>query len=187
MTKIFTLITAAAIFTSLAFTKAEGSKWFTKTGKVTFFSSTPVEDIKAVNNQMILAFDDATGQISTRVTIKSFLFKKKLMQEHFNENYMESDKFPYATYKGFIKNMKNIDLTKDSIYKVTTSGNLTIHGVTKKVTTTGTITSKSGKATIDASFDVLLKDYNIEKPSVVALKIADKINVNLYSVCSKKK
>lgn len=161
-------------------------KWFTKTGKITFFSSTPVEDIKAVNNQVVVAFTQESGSIAAKATIKSFIFKKKLMQEHFNENYMESDKYPNASYLGKIDNIKAVNFSKDSTYKVTTSGALTIHGVTKNITTSGTLKVEGNRATINAEFDVLLKDYNIKKPSVVAMKIADKIKVTLNASCDKK-
>lgn len=160
--------------------------WFTKTAKITFFSTTPVEDIKAINKAVIFVFDQDAGDISAKVTIKSFMFKKKLMQEHFNENYMESDKFPYASYKGKILDIKKIDFTKDSTHRVKTKGKLTIHGVTKEVTASGTLKVVGNQATIKTNFDVLLKDYGIKKPSVVALKIADKINVTIESTCKKK-
>jgi len=160
--------------------------WYTKTAKITFFSTTPVEDIKAVNKAVVLAFDQDAGDISAKVTIKSFIFKKKLMQEHFNEKYLESDQFPYANYKGKILEINKIDFSKDGTYKVKTKGKLTIHGVTQDVTTSGTIKVEGTKATINTQFDVLLKDYNIKKPSVVAMKIADKIQVTINSVCNKK-
>lgn len=168
--------------------------WYTKTGKITFFSTTPVEDIKATNNQVFLAFNQTSGEISAKVTIKSFKFQKKLMQEHFNENYMESDKFPYANYKGTIEDIDKINFAKDTAgnfikpatYNVKTTGKLTIHGVTKEVASDGKIVLSGKQATIKTVFSVLLADYNIEKPSVVAMKIADKIEVTLESDCKNK-
>ncbi len=160
--------------------------WYTTTAKITFFSHTTVEDIKAVNNAVVLAFDQDAGDISAKVTIKSFLFKKKLMQEHFNENYLESDIYPYANYKGKILDINKINFAKDSIYKVKTKGKLTIHGVTKDISTYGTLQIAGATATIDAKFEVLLEDFNIKKPSVVAIKIADKIEVTIKGVCNKK-
>lgn len=175
------------VFVFMSFTSGvKRQLWYTKTAKITFFSHTAVEDIKAVNKAVVLAFDQDAGDISAKVTIKSFMFQKKLMQEHFNENYLESDVYPYANYKGKILDIKNINFTKDTTYKVKTAGKLTIHGVTKKITTNGTLQIKGTRATINAKFDVLLEDYNIKKPSVVALKIADKIEVTINGVCNKK-
>lgn len=175
------------VFVLMSFTSgAKRQLWYTKNAKITFFSHTQMEDIKAVNNAVVLAFDQDNGDISAKVTIKSFLFKKKLMQEHFNENYMESDIYPYANYKGKILDINKINFAKDSAYKVKTKGKLTIHGVTKDIVTTGTLKVAGPKAIINAKFDVLLKDYNIKKPSVVALKIADKLEVTIKSACSKR-
>jgi polyisoprenoid-binding protein YceI len=108
------------------------------------------------------------------------------MQEHFNENYLESDIYPYANYKGKILDINKINFAKDSIYKVKTKGKLTIHGVTKDISTYGTLQIAGATATIDAKFEVLLEDFNIKKPSVVAIKIADKIEVTIKGVCNKK-
>ena len=192
------LIIALIGIVLMSFTQAVKKQlWYTKSGKVEFFSSTPIEDIKAVNNQVQVIFDQDAGTISAKVNIKSFLFKKKLMQEHFNENYMESDKYPYASYKGKIIGLENIDFALDSngnfknpgTYNVFTKGKLTMHGVTKDVITStenGTIKLSGSKATIKAQFEVLLEDYNIKKPSVVAMKIADKIKITLESACKKK-
>ncbi len=167
--------------------KTSKTIWFTKTGKVTFFSHASMEDIKAINNQATVAFNQDNGDISARVPIKSFLFKKKLMQEHFNENYMESDKFPHASFKGKILNINKVNFKKDSTYKVKCKGKLTMHGVTREVSTSGKIKIKGAQAIIDAEFHVLLKDYNIKKPAAVQKKIADKIKVTLHSACKKLK
>lgn len=169
---------------------SEDVKWFTKTGRVTFFSKSPldlvVEDIKAKNNQAVIVFKQNTGDIISQITIKSFIFKKQKMQEHFNENYMESDKYPLAKYVGKINNIKRIDFTKDSTYNVSTTGKLTIHGVTKNITTKGKLKIEGSNATISTNFSVLLKDYNIKKPSIMAKKIADEIKITLKGVCKKK-
>jgi polyisoprenoid-binding protein YceI len=168
--------------------------WYTRSAKVTFFSSAPVEDIKANNNQVTVVFNQSTGDINVQIAIKSFKFKNKTMQEHFNENYMESDKYPYANYKGKINGIEKINFTTDTTgnfikpatYNVTTKGNMTIHGVTKEVVTNGKLILKGSQAIIKTNFDVLLVDYNIEKPSIMAMKIADKIEVTLESVCKNK-
>jgi polyisoprenoid-binding protein YceI len=166
---------AILLLISLSFS-ANAQKYLTKNGKVSFFSKTAIEDIEAHNNQMNAALDFSTGTISFRVLIKSFVFEKALMQEHFNENYMESDKYPTSLFSGKIKDFEKIDLTKNGVHKVEVSGDLTIHGVTQKVTTEGTIEVKGGVVIGKADFNVKLKDYKVKKPKAVAEEI--KISVN---------
>jgi len=154
--------------------------YFTKTGTVNFYSKASVEEIKAITKKATSILDKSTGNIEFSLLIKSFEFEKALMEEHFNENYMESDKFPKSTFKGAITNMKEVNFSKDGAYKVTVAGNLTIHGVSKQVTAPGTITIKGGKISASSTFIILLADYNIAIPSVVKDKIAKdtKITVN---------
>lgn len=181
----------AIVASAYTLTKKYSDVWYTKTAKIGFFSSTPIEDIKAANGQVVLAFNQKTGKVSAKATIKSFVFPKKLMQEHFNENYMESDKFPYATFSGNIMNIENIDFAKDSSdnfinpknYDVLVEGELTMHGVTNKIKTSGTINCVGNTAKIKTVFSVMLEDYKIDKPSVVALKIADKIEITIEGAC----
>jgi polyisoprenoid-binding protein YceI len=111
--------------------------------------------------------------------IKGFEFKRALMQEHFNENYLESDKIPKAGFKGKITNLASVDFTKDGIYPVEVSGDLTIHGVTKKITAKGTIEIKGKVVTVKSKFEVVPKDYNIQIPSLVENKIAKEVDVNI--------
>ena len=111
------------------------------------------------------------------VLIKAFEFEKALMQEHFNENYMESDKYPKSTFVGKIDNLSEVKFEKDGVYTAKISGDLTIHGVTKKVNTTGTFTVKSGAVKGDATFMVLLEDYKIAIPAVVKDKVSKDIKV----------
>jgi polyisoprenoid-binding protein YceI len=111
--------------------------------------------------------------------VKSFEFKVALMQEHFNENYMESDKLPKSSFKGKISNLDKIDFKKDGMYPAEVSGDLTIHGVTKPVATSGTIEVKGQTLTAKAKFTVSPKDYNIVIPSLVEDKIAKTIDINV--------
>ena len=114
------------------------------------------------------------------IFIKAFEFDHALMQEHFNENYMESDKYPQATFKGNVENMNQVDMTKDGTYNVKVKGNLTIHGVTKEVEAPGTLTVKGGKLTAgNSTFQVKPEDYGISIPSVVRQKIADQMKVTV--------
>lgn len=159
-------------------------KYVGKNGSITFFSETPVENIEAKSIETASAFDAKTGDLIVQIPIKSFRFEKSLMQEHFNENYMESDKFPKATLKGNIFEAEKIDYKKDASYKVVAKGKLTIHGVTKDVTIPGTLKVSNGKISIDAKFNVRCEDYKIKIPKLVMVKIAEEIQVTVSSILS---
>jgi len=142
----------------------------TKTGQLKFNATGGVEPIAATNNQVDSKMLDKTGQIVFSVLIKGFKFDNQLMEDHFNENYLESTKFPKADFKGFITNVNSIDFTKDAKHNVTVDGSLTIHGVSQKVSTTGSLTITNGKVSITGSFKVKIKEYGI-----TGLYIGDKI------------
>ena len=170
----------AVIITLIVSQQVNAQKVFaTKTGQIFFNATGGIEKIAAVNNQVDSKFVDATGQIIFGVLIKGFKFENQLMEDHFNENYMESTQFPKADFKGYIKNIKEIDFSKDGKYPVTIEGNLTIHGVAQKVATNGTIEIQQGKPTILGEFSVKIKEYGI-KGLYIGEKIANeaKIKVN---------
>jgi len=156
-----------------------GQKFISKTGHIWIYSYTPVEVIEAHNRQVVSILDATTGDLQFTLLVKSFEFKIALMQEHFNENYMESDKLPKSSFKGKINNLDKIDFKKDGIYPAEVSGDLTIHGVTKPVSATGTIEVKGQTLTAKTKFAVSPKDYNIVIPSLVEDKIAKTIDVNV--------
>jgi hypothetical protein len=154
-------------------------RYISKNGHIWFYSHTPVEDIEAHSHQVVSILDPSTGDLQFSMLIRSFEFKIALMQEHFNENYMESDKYPKASFKGKVINIQSIDFDKDASYSAEVKGDITIHGVTRKIDTKGTI-SVSGTSVIAAArFIVLPEDYDIEIPSVVKNKIAREIEVNV--------
>ncbi|MFM1930057.1 MAG: hypothetical protein RL387_1385 [Bacteroidota bacterium] len=142
----------------------------TKTGQVFFNATGGIEKIAAVNNQVDSKFVDATGQIVLAVLVKGFKFENQLMEDHFNENYMESTKFPKADFKGYIKNIKEVNFAKDGSYPVTIEGALTIHGVSKQVSTKGSMLLQAGKPTLVGEFSIQIKDYGVK-----GLYIGDKI------------
>lgn len=166
------------------------SKYFTKKAKVSFYSEAEEENIEAHNSRSISIFEKETESLEFSVLVKSFIFEKALMQEHFNENYMESDKFPKAKFKGKAEGLSKVDLSKDGTVKLPVTGNLIMHGVTKEVSTIMTFTVKSGKISAQSEFNVLLKDYNIKIPNVVGKKIAEeitiKVNILEYQKLAKK-
>jgi hypothetical protein len=150
-------------------------KYMTKNGFIGFYSHTPMEDIKGDNNQVVGALDITTGEMVFQALIKSFHFDRALMEEHFNENYMESDKFPKSTFKGKITNLSLVDFTKNGKYEVTVEGDLTIHDVTNKITAKGTIEVVTGGINANSKFNIVPEDYKITIPGVVR----EKINKNL--------
>jgi polyisoprenoid-binding protein YceI len=178
MKKSIMMMTTALLLCNAVFAQ----KYMTRTGKVSFFSGTPIENIEAFNNETASVLDTKSGDVVFQVPIKSFKFENGKMQEHFNENYMESDKFPKAEYKGKVADISKVNFGKDGAYNVNTSGKLTIHGVTKDVSIPGTITVKGSEATLNSKFKVKTADYGIKIPSVVVGKIAKEIEVTVNSV-----
>jgi polyisoprenoid-binding protein YceI len=154
-------------------------KYFTKNGKVTFFSDAPMEKIEAKNNKVNAAIDTKSGAVFFKVLIKSFVFEKALMQEHFNENYLESDKYPSSTFKGKIVNLSEVKFDSVGKYTVQIQGKLTIHGITKDIKTVGEIIVKKEGIQALADFNVKLKDYKIRIPGAVTGKIAETVKVSV--------
>ena len=154
-------------------------KVYTKNGSISFFSKSPLENITAENNQVMSVLNTQTGEMQFSVLIKGFHFEKALMEEHFNENYMESTKYPKATFKGNVTDMSKVNLAKDGSYDVTVSGDLNIHGVTNKVSVPGTIVVKGGKVSANSKFIVKLADYKISVPKVVKDNIAENIEISV--------
>lgn len=153
--------------------------YMTRSGQVSFFSRTPLENIEAVNNEVSSMINTETGDIVFAVLIKGFHFEKALMEEHFNENYLESDKLPKSTFQGKITNLTDIPFDKEGSFPALVEGDLTIHGVKRHITSSGTIAVSGGKILINAAFKVRLADFKVERPSLVANKIAEIVDVSL--------
>jgi len=166
------------IFISCALS-ASGQKFMTKNGYIGFYSHTPMEDIKADNNQAAGVLDVSTGDLVFQVLIKSFHFERALMEEHFNENYMESEKFPKAVFKGKITNLASVNFSKNGTYEAVVDGELTIRDVTKKISTKGTIEVLAGGINASSKFKIVPEDYKIEIPGVVRDKIAKDLEVTV--------
>jgi hypothetical protein len=157
--------------TILLTTNSFAQKHITKNGHIRFYSETPMETIDAHNKQVNCALDSQSGDFVFKVLMKSFEFEKALMQEHFNENYAESDKYPNAMFKGKVTNLADIDFTVDGEYQAVIEGDLTIHGVTNKVKHNGTFTVKGGMIKGLSVFNVKPDDYKIRIPSAVSKKL----------------
>ncbi len=174
-----TRIFLATAFMLAAFAVNAQDKFYTKNGKIDFYSKAPMEDIEAKNKTAAAILDTKTGAVQFSVVMKGFEFPKALMQEHFNENYVESDKYPKAEFKGAIVNNSDINYAKDGTYTARVKGKLTIHGVTRDVESTGTLKVDDGKINTNSSFNVLLSDYNIKIPAVVKDKLSNTIKVSV--------
>ena len=161
------------------YSAATAQKVFTKNGLVSFFSTTKMEDIKADNNQVLCVLNTQTGDLQFSLSTTGFHFAKALMEEHFNENYIESSKFPKATFKGIAGDISKIDFTKDGNYTVSVKGDLTMHGITKNITAPGTITVKGGKITAASKFMAKLADYKISIPGAVKNNISESIEITV--------
>ena len=155
------------------------SLFMTRNGQISFFSKTPMENIDAINNEATSILNTENGDLVYAVLVKSFRFEKALMEEHFNENYMESTKFPKASFSGRITNLAEIDFSKDGKYPAHVEGDLTIHGVKKRISVTGTLEIAANKIEVSSNFQVRPEDYNIEIPKLVADKIAEVIEVHV--------
>lgn len=169
--KTLNILLCSLLFTVLSHGQ---EKFLTKQGYTSFFSSSPVEDIKADNNQVLSIIDTSKGAIAVSILMKSFMFEKSLMQEHFNENYVESDKYPKATFKGQILNFEEPNKKEQM---VTLKGNLTIHGVSKNIETQAKMSSTEENIVLKGSFKVKVADYGIKIPTVVINNIAETIEI----------
>jgi len=149
----------------------------TTDGEISFFSKTPMEDIDAVNKKVKGIINTDKAEFAFITTIIGFKFKKPLMGEHFNENYMESDKYKTAMFKGKI--IGSVDYGTDGDYPVKATGVLNIHGVDKDREIEGVITVKDGNISLKSEFDVELKDHKIKVPKLVIKNIAETIKVTV--------
>lgn len=160
-------------------------RYYTKTGQISFEAGTALEDIDAHNNAAASVLDINTGQVEYAVLIKGFEFKRALMQEHFNENYLESDKFPKAVLRGKLVDTEKINFQKDGTHAVVVKGPLEIHGVKKEVEVPGTLQIAGQTISTVAEFTVSLSDYNISIPGLVRDKISKTVTIKVkctYSV-----
>ena len=171
-----TLLLTALLVASFG---AQAQRFLAKETYIRFFSGTPVEDIEATTNTAVSVWDKATGEVAFQVNIKSFTFEKALMQEHFNENYLHSDKYPKATFKGKLTDASAVNWDKDGAYTAQLKGTMNIHGVDKVITVPVTVVIKDKTPSISSKFKVKCVDYNIEIPTLVLGKIAEEIEVTV--------
>lgn len=174
MKQLLTLVFFLAIGTTVF-----GQKYFTKSGHIWFFSSAPLEDITAHNHQVTSVLDVEKNTIAFKVLMKSYQFKKSLMQDHFNESYVMSDEYPESTFKGKIVNIEGVDFSKNGAYKITVEGDLTIKDKTNKVKADGTLKVEGKTLLATSVFQIALEDYGVKIPSGMTQNIAEVLDINV--------
>ncbi len=164
MNKLITIILVFFV------TNLYSQRFITKEAEILFFSEAPIEDISAINNRVSAVYDADTKQLVFQLNISDFIFPKPLMQEHFNENYLESDKFPKASFSGNLLVLNKVSIAK---------GTLKIHGKSNEVEVKGSLVESEDVVMIDAVFRIQLKDYKIKIPKIVMYNIAEEIEVTV--------
>lgn len=173
----------AVLFIALtSFTTLQGDRYansyISKNGKIHFFSATPVENIEATSGNALCVFNTETMKLNAKVKMESFRFEKKLMEEHFNENYMETEKYPDGVLDAVITD--KVDFTKEGNHNVNLHGTFEIHGVKQERDIKGVLTVKNGMpAMATAKFDVKLADHKIKIPKAVVMNIAEVITIDV--------
>lgn len=166
---------------TLASLAGDAQKYYTKNGQVNFdaTSASSPEKVEAINRSASCVLDSKSGNMQFAVLMKGFAFERALMEEHFNENYVESGKYPKGEFKGEIKNIDKVDFSKDGNYQVKVKGKLTMHGESKDLETDASIIIKDGKIRSTAQFMVLLADYKISIPGLVADKVSKTVKISI--------
>jgi hypothetical protein len=172
------ILFALSLFLLVSVSQAQ-NRFYTKNAKINFYSETSLEDIEAKNKSAVTVLDTKNGSLQFSLLIKGFEFKNDEMQEHFNEDYMESDKFPKAEFKGQVVNNAAVNYTKAGTYNVQVKGLLTIHGVTKEIQTNGTIKVDNDGLKSNSSFNIAIADYGIKIPRLVRDKIAKTVKITV--------
>ena len=173
MKKLLTVLGVLVLLTNTSFAQIH----LCKNGNISFFQETSVEDIDARSTKLLSVLNTENNMIAYKVDMQSFLFEKSLMQDHFNENYVESGKYPTAVFKGMIN--EKIDWTKDGTYDITSTGDMVMHGVTKRITEKGKLTIKNGELSISNFFTIKFTDYGVEIPSLLSKQLAESVEVTI--------
>jgi polyisoprenoid-binding protein YceI len=174
---ILTFAIAGFVAITTAFAPAE-TKLVSKTGHINFFSHTAVEDITADNYKVVSTLDVASGEVVFSVPMQSFEFEKSLMQKHYNSaKFLDTKQFPKSKFKGIITNLSDVDFSKDGTYNTNVEGELTIHGITNKVSEKGKIVIDGEKVAVETTMNLTLADYEVAfkdgKPSTNIAKTID--------------
>jgi hypothetical protein len=157
-------------------TVAFGQKFTAEKGQISFFSDAPVEDIEAINTVIGSLFNASTGEVVYILKMRDFIFPKALMREHFNEKYIESEKYPKGSFQG---KLSGFSASATGIQNVRAVGKLSVHGVTREIDVPGTIENVNGKLHMKSKFMVKLADYNIKIPTIIWQNIAEEVEVRI--------
>ncbi|MBS1979189.1 MAG: YceI family protein [Bacteroidetes bacterium] len=152
--------------------------YMSKSGTISFFAGTAVEDIDATNEKALSFFNTETGEVVISIPNKEFHFRRSLMEEHFNENYMETGKYPKSEFKGKVNDIKSINFAGAGPFQLSVTGQLNIHGVSKERTIDVTLRKDGNRFISEAKFKVLLEDHKIDRPKILWEKIAESVEVN---------
>lgn len=161
----------------LSFKQAGQDVYVCKNAKISIYSSAPIEDIEANSNEGVSVYNAATGELAFSLPVRSLHFEKAMMEEHFNENYIESDKYPKATFKGKVN--EHPDLSKEGSYPVTVTGDFQVHGVTQNRTVKGEVKVSKGVVSMSSEFMVKCADHHIDIPKIVFHNIAESIRIRV--------
>jgi len=176
MKKLFTITLAISLIAS---SQLFAQKYKTTEGQIEIFSQTPVFTIEGMDKKVASIINFETGDVVATTLVRSFKFHEALVEDHFNENYMESEKYPKASFKGKITNIKDVDLKKNGEYKISIKGDLTLHGQTNPLEVPGTLTVKDGKLSGKTVFNVSLAGYKIHVEESYKDAIKDEIKLNI--------
>jgi len=153
-----------------------------KNARINLYSKAPIEDIEGTSTSGTSVYDPVSGELVFSVAIRSFHFNKSKMEEHFNENYLESDKYPRAIFKGKVK--EHIDVSQNGTFPVTVTGDLDVHGVKQPRTVSGSMAINNGVITMSSEFMVKCVDHNIPIPKIVFHNIAETIRIRVSATYS---
>ena len=163
-------------FVLVSFDGLSQRRYFTEKAHISFYSDGVIEDISASNTKVTSILDLVSGEVAYLLSPKDFQFEKKLMQVHFNEKYMESEKYPKSSFKG---KFLGFNPSSNEVQHIKAVGKLTIHGVTREVNIPGTIQLQGKTVALKAKFTVKLADYNIKIPQIVWQNIAEQVEVTV--------
>jgi polyisoprenoid-binding protein YceI len=186
MQKNLFLLGLLALLTAAVPASAQ-ENYFTRKATVKFDATAPnsSEAIKAVSYSNSCIFDKSNGKVEMAVLMKGLVFEKALMQEHFNYNYVESDKYPKAHFKGKVDNIAAVDFSKDGTYNTTATGQMTMHGVTQNLSVPVTFTVKNGVVSANLRFSLTIADYKIDIPDIVSDRVARQAVIEVSAILEK--
>ena len=154
------------------------SVYVSDSSQVSFFSETPIESISALNSASTAMVNMSDQTVKVQVPVAAFQFQNKLMQDHFNEGYLEPEKFPYATFRGKLSD--SLDFSIDTVYAVQAIGMLNVHGINRVHTLLGNMVCKDSIVQLNSEFNLVLEDHNVKVPGVVFESIAKQVKVDVY-------